>query len=329
MKNLKASAKKIAEIIKKNVDIVEGTGYVAYSSEDSRTGTVIQEFDPEKALALDKRGRYYVYIDEGSFEEISLAGLILKDKLHEGTADSYQQFLINILDGYDDFEENRGRFDISCDSSYLVYSISLMSREHFADAYTLISNSFYEDKDVWVFPYKYEIILLQKAENFSEHIGTNARTIKDMVNSEIYTDIHIGVGGIHQGLSGIRKSYLEAKRAIDVGRVFNLPENIYLYKDMLAERIINMIPLENIEELGIDVLTGDIEGVLDGEMIKTIEVLFKNNLNISDSSRILYIHRNTLLYRMDKIQKATGLDIRKFEDAVILKLIMLLKARRQ
>lgn len=326
MKNLRAFAKKIAEIINKDVDIVEKTGYVVSSSDDSRVGTVVAEFNHETSMPLDEMCRCYVSIEGGSDEEISLAALILKYMSDKGTVDNYRQFLINILEGYGYGEEYCERFGIG-EGSFVIYCITLHSNQNFSDAYNLIYNSFYGEEGIWIFPYEFDIILLKKVSILEEPVKPNAKTIKDMVNSEVYADAYVGVGGIHSGIEGIRKSFLEAKEAIEVGRLFDIPESIYIYKDMLPERIISMIPEEKLQELKAQVLEHIGDEAFDSEMMRTIEVLFKNNLNISDSSKILYIHRNTLLYRLDKIQKVTGLDIKKFEDAVVLKLLISLKVR--
>lgn len=327
MKNLTASLKKIMEIIHKDVDITDDGGFVIYSSNPHRVGTIISSGENEKAV-IDPRRHIYAAIVGGTLEEISLAQLILKDRITEGTADNYQQFLINILDEIEPGEENN-RFGISDDIRYIVYRIDLTDREHFSDAYSLISNSFYGHERKWVFPYRGSIVLVEGRESFLDDVFINANTIRDMINSEVFAGIYEGVGNIHKGTAGIRKSFEEAGEAIRVGCRFSIPDNIFIYKDLLTERLLDTIPDDKTEEFEEEVMGEGLQDIFDGEMTKTVDVLFKNNLNISDSARILYIHRNTLLYRIEKIQKITGLDLRKFEDAVKFKLIFLLKQRNK
>lgn len=329
MKNLTASIKKIADIVKKNVYIVSEAGYIAHSSDASIEGTVIGNFDLSRCKLLDTRNKLYICIDNGSPEEINLGRLILQDKLSEGTADNCQQFLINIMDGTDVPEEYFRRFNLPFDDRYRVYCISLPQGELFHDAYSLVSNSFYGDDNIWVFPYENDIILLEQANNTMNRAESNAKMIRDMANTEIYAHVYIGIGNACEGILNIRQSFREAKEAIRLGRLYNLPREIFIFKDLLAERIVSLIPRDRAEELTGNVFKADINLVLDGEMIRTVETFLKSNLNVSDSSRILYIHRNTLLYRLDKLEKATGLDIRKFEDAVVFKLSYLLKLRRK
>jgi carbohydrate diacid regulator len=171
------------------------------------------------------------------------------------------------------------------------------------------------------------MLMLERLDDEIDSIESNARMIKDMINAELYTQVYIGIGNTCLGLMNIKDSMEQGWEAIKVGRMFNLPDDIFMFRDILPERIISLIPEEKCEELAGRILSDETNHVLDGEMIRTVEVFFKNNLNISDSARILYIHRNTLLYRLDKLQKATGLDVRKFEDAVTFKLAHLLKLR--
>ena len=329
MKNLTTSIKKIADIVKKNVYIASEMGHITHSSDASIEGTVIGSFDLSCCKLLDAGNKLYICIDNGSPEEIELVKLILQDELSEGTADNCQQFLINIVDGTDVPEEYYRRFNLPFDDRYRVYCISVPKGELFHDAYSLVSNSFYGDDNIWVFPYENDIILLEKSDNTLDRAGSNAEMIRDMANTEIYAHVYIGIGNAYEGILNIRQSFREAKEAIRIGRLYNLPREIFILKDLLAERIVSLIPRDRVEELAGNVLKGDINSVLDGEMIRTVETFFKSNLNVSDSSRILYIHRNTLLYRLDKLEKATGLDIRKFEDAVVFKLSYLLKLRRK
>jgi sugar diacid utilization regulator len=325
MKSLTASLIKIAYIIKKNVDIVGRSGLVIYSSDLSRCGIMIENFDFKSVLSIESGFGFYIHIENGSCEEVSLCQLILKDKISQGTADNYQQFLINILEGFEESAENSKKFSIPWDGEYNVYCMRLFNNEQYSDAYSLISNSFYDEGRVWVLAFDRDLLLIELADNTDEQAKLSPSTIKDMINSEVYTDIHIGIGGTHKGILRIKKSLEESQAAIDIGKLFNLPGNIFVYNKLLAERLVYLLPKEKTYDLCSETFSKAVDEILDGEMIKTVEVFFKNNLNVSDSSKILYIHRNTLLYRLDKIQKTTGLDVRKFDDAVTFKLMYSLR----
>lgn len=325
MNDISVYINKISEVIKKDIDLLDRAGYVIYSSEPSRIGMSIDDFS--SPLSIDKKHKLYIHIENGNPEQIALARMILSDREYGGAAESYQQFLINILDGGEALEEECKKYNIAPYGSYIVYCICLSGDGHLNDAYSLILNSFYEDGKAWVLCYGGDIIIVEQVDSISEQIKYNARILKDMINSEVYTDAYIGVGSTQKGIINIKKSLYEAKEAINAGRMLNLPDSIYISKDMLIEKMVSLIPEDKAKALVEQVFKGDLGEIFDSEMKKTVEVFFNTNLNISDSSRILYIHRNTLIYRIDKIQKATGLDIRRFEDAVIFKAGLLLKAR--
>lgn len=326
MKDITTSLKMLSETIKKTIDITNRTGFIMYSSDSVRVGSVVNNFDCISSLSLDKRHNLFIHIENTDMEVSQLVRLILKDKIPEGAAENYQQFLTNIMDGYNYSEEDCRQFKLPYNCNYIVYCIGLFSEEYFNNAYSLISNSFCENNSFRVFPSGNNIIVLEKVDNFTDSVRTNAETIKDIVNSELYTDVWIGIGNIHTGIMSIGKSLYEAREAARIGKLFNIPKGIYIFRDILIERMVAQIPGDKVQELINEIFLENIGQALDEELIRTAQIMFQNNLNISDSSKVLYIHRNTLLYRLDKIQKHTGLDIRRFEDAVIFKLGLLLKS---
>lgn len=325
--DLISSLKKISEIVNKDVDILDRTGNIIYSSDISRLGNKI--IDLNASVMLEGRIKYYLYIGGGSSKEISLARLILQDKLFDGTAENYQQFLINIIEGINQPRDSFDKFNIPYKGEYIVYCIHIPSQEHFNDALSLISNSFYEDSNVWVFPYDDEIVMIQRTDGIEDKPGSNACMIRDMINSELYTHAFIGIGNTCRDIQKVSESFSQAREAIGLGKLFNIPGGIFTFKDILSERIVSLIPEDKAEEITIEIFNDDPELLIDEEMIKTFDTFFKNNLNISDTSRALYIHRNTLIYRLNKIQKLTGLDIRMFQDAVTFRLGYLLNIRRK
>ena len=329
MKSLRSSVKKISEVIKKDVDILDSYGNIVCSSNASREGNFIESAEFKNSMLIDPKYNFYMMIEGGSDKEISLASMIVQDKIYEGTADNYQQFLINILKGSYMPTGSDEKVDGLKDKYFIAYCIKLLTSEHFDNAYSLIRNSFYGDSKKWVLPFEDKIVIVKETDFEFDEVKSDARMIKDMINTELYTDASIGVGNIYKGFMNIKKSYDEAVEAVRLGDMFSLPGKIYVINEMLIERLVSFMPFAKAEEMADGILKGNSEDIFDDEMLRTIEVFYKNNLNISDSSRILYIHRNTLLYRLEKIQKATGLDIRKFQDAVTLKISLLLKSRRQ
>ena len=125
-------------------------------------------------------------------------------------------------------------------------------------------------------------------------------------------------------IKDIARSYREAQAALEVGRVFDTDKNIVSYENLGIGRLIYQLPTTLCEMFLNEVFKkGSIEA-LDRETLSTIQCFFENNLNVSETSRTLYMHRNTLMYRLDKIERVTGLNLRKFSDAVTFRLITIL-----
>lgn len=150
-----------------------------------------------------------------------------------------------------------------------------------------------------------------------------ARTIVDMVNTEIMVNVKVSIGTIVQELKDVSKSYKEAKMALDVGKIFYAENDINAYTSLGIGRLIYQLPI-NLCKMFIEEIFGDhIPEDLDEETLHTINKFFENNLNVSETSRQLFLHRNTLVYRIEKLQKSIGLDIRTFDDALTFKIALM------
>jgi carbohydrate diacid regulator len=156
-----------------------------------------------------------------------------------------------------------------------------------------------------------------------------AAAIEDTILNETTIKAYIGIGNCKPSIYEIRESYLEATEAIDVGRIYDISNRIYLYDELLLERFLHEVPSQICQEYYQTIFQGEVKKVLTDEMITTIEKFFENSLNLSETSRQLYIHRNTLVYRLDKIQKVLGLDLRNFHDAVTFKIMMMLERQER
>ena len=138
--------------------------------------------------------------------------------------------------------------------------------------------------------------------------------------------VRVSYGTVVQELREVSKSYKEATMAMDVGRIFYAEKNVIAYSTLGIGRLIYQLPV-NLCRIFIEEIFGDNQVYdLDEETLTTINKFFENNLNVSETSRQLFIHRNTLVYRIEKLQKATGLDIRTFEDAMTFKIAMMVIA---
>jgi len=152
-----------------------------------------------------------------------------------------------------------------------------------------------------------------------------ARSIVDTLSSEFYTHSVIGIGTIVMGIKDLARSFKEAQVAMEVGKVFDTEKIIVSYDNLGIARLIYQLPTTLCDMFLKEVFKrGSIES-LDHETLFTIQRFFENNLNVSETSRKLFVHRNTLVYRLEKIKKITGLDLREFEDAIVFKVALMVK----
>ncbi|MBQ6733637.1 MAG: helix-turn-helix domain-containing protein [Lachnospiraceae bacterium] len=136
-------------------------------------------------------------------------------------------------------------------------------------------------------------------------------------------DIRISYGTVASELREVSRSYKEAKMALEVGRIFSDENRVVSYTELGIGRLIYQLPIPLCKMFIREIFDGKRPGSFDEETLQTIDKFFENNLNVSETSRQLFIHRNTLVYRLDKLQKSTGLDLRVFEDAITFKIAMM------
>ncbi|HIR28732.1 MAG TPA: helix-turn-helix domain-containing protein [Candidatus Choladousia intestinigallinarum] len=169
------------------------------------------------------------------------------------------------------------------------------------------------------------IILVQelKDEEGYEEVEETAKMLRDMLNTEAMSDVKIAYGTIVNEIRQVSRSYKEAKLALDVGKIFYMERNIIAYNTLGIGRLIYQLPLPLCQMFMKEVFTEAKPDSFDEETLTTINKFFENSLNVSETARQLYIHRNTLVYRLEKLQKSTGLDIRVFDDALTFKIAMM------
>ncbi|MDE7366170.1 MAG: helix-turn-helix domain-containing protein [Lachnospiraceae bacterium] len=169
------------------------------------------------------------------------------------------------------------------------------------------------------------IILVKevKANETYEDLSKTAKVIVDMLNTEAMSTVHVAYGTIVNEIKEVSRSYKEAKMALDVGKIFYGNRNIIAYSNLGIGRLIYQLPIPLCKMFIKEIFDGKSPDEFDEETLITINKFFENSLNVSETSRQLYIHRNTLVYRLDKLQKSTGLDLRVFEDAITFKIALM------
>ena len=147
----------------------------------------------------------------------------------------------------------------------------------------------------------------------------------ETLNSEFYARVSIGISTVADSLKDLARAYKEARVAIEVGKVFDTEKTVVSYENLGIGRLVYQLPTTLCEIFLQEVFKkGSIES-LDHETLMTVQAFFENNLNVSETSRKLFVHRNTLVYRLEKIRKLTGLDLREFEHAITFKVALMVK----
>ena len=163
---------------------------------------------------------------------------------------------------------------------------------------------------------------LASEEGYQEMEKT-AKQILNVLPAEKQEVSHIAYGTIVEEIKEVSRSYKEARMAMDVGRIFFEEKNIIAYSSLGIGRLIYQLPIPLCKMFIKEIFENKSPDDFDEETLVTINKFFENSLNVSETSRQLYIHRNTLVYRLDKLQKSTGLDLRVFEDAITFKIALM------
>lgn len=165
-------------------------------------------------------------------------------------------------------------------------------------------------------------LILDMHRRSREEAFEYAAAAAETMESEAGITCVAGIGRTAATVSDIPQSCREARAAIETGIRHRLTGRVFQWDRLMLERLEDLIPAKEAESFRKELIPPQAEKVLNGETMETIRTFFLNDLNLSTTARQLFIHRNTLLYRMEKVRKATGLDLRKFEDAVVFRMMM-------
>jgi len=192
-----------------------------------------------------------------------------------------------------------------------------------------IIQSLYPDKnkDYVISVGEADIVLVKEIRPGADikEIEKIARSLVDTLNTEFYAKASVGVGTATDNIKDLARSYKEAQVALEVGKVFDTEKNVISYENLGIGRLIYQLPTTLCEMFLQEVFKNGSLDSLDRETLQTIHCFFENNLNVSETSRKLFVHRNTLVYRLEKIRKLTGLDLREFDHAITFKVALMVK----
>ena len=233
--------------------------------------------------------------------------------------------LDNVLPG--DISIKSRELHFNSDISRVVFLINIVSSND-VSAYDVIQNLFPDKNKDFVFNItETDIVLVKEIKNNidAKDLEKLARSISDTLQTEFFTRVNVGIGTPVMGVKDLARSFKEAQIAIEVGKVFDTEKNIVSYDNLGIARLIYHLPTTLCETFLKEVFKKGSIDSLDHETLFTIQRFFENNLNVSETSRKLFVHRNTLVYRLDKIKKLTGLDLREFDHAIIFKIALMVR----
>lgn len=224
-----------------------------------------------------------------------------------------------------DLHQRARELHMDFDQRRVVFVVKAMQTGDIA-AIDVFLSLFPELEHDFVFAMDEETIVLIKEiedDTTEEDLEQLAQVMIDNLNSEAMMNVLVGISTPADNLNMLAGAYKEAQVALEIGKVFEDDKYILSYKSLGVGRLIYHLPTRLCQLFLQEVLTKKGLDALDDEIITTIYEFFKNDLNVSETARKLYIHRNTLVYRLDKVLKTIGLDLRKFDDAVVFKVAMM------
>ena len=309
--NSAAAAKAFAE---SGATVIEGVTYKPFGN----------QIHPEYAVFIDGEDEFAIKYADLSAVTLNSLKQFFDEKYDRGIFIK-NVILDNILPGDIYLKARELRFNN--DTSRVVLLIRVPDQSD-ASTFDIIQNLFPDKtKDFVININETDIALVKDVKTgiASKDIEKLARSIADSLNTELYTHAIIGIGTTVVGIKDLAKSFKEAQVSLEVSKVFDTEKTIVSYESLGIARLIYQLPTTLCEMFLHEVFKiGSIDS-LDHETLFTIQRFFENNLNVSETSRKLFVHRNTLVYRLEKIKKITGLDLREFDDAIVFKVALMVK----
>lgn len=330
--------------------VVDQNGVIVACTDPSRTGEMHEEFALELTAAqgesfVRKMYSFHVFssgsqadfaafvegTDESAARDAGLLAISLQNILqfHDKKFDKANFIknvvLENILPG--DIYGKARELHFATDVTRVVLLIRVTSGNNIS-AYDVVSSLFPDKQKDFVFNVSETDTVLVKElrrDIDEKDIGNLAASIIDTLNGEHYIKAVVGIGTPIANIKDLAGSFKEAQIALEVGKVFDSEQSIVSYNHLGIARLIYQLPTTLCEMFLKEVFNQGSIDSLDEETLFTIQRFFENNLNVSETSRGLFVHRNTLVYRLEKIKKLTGLDLREFDDAIIFKVALMVK----
>ena len=183
------------------------------------------------------------------------------------------------------------------------------------------------DKDYVINISELDVVIVREVphDTDTKDMEDYAKKVIDGIFAKYGLKAMVGISSVVDNLKDLARAYKEARIAFEVGKVFDIEKPVISYENLGIGRLIYQLPTTLCEMFLSEVFKkGSLES-LDRETLMTVQSFFENNLNVSETSRKLFVHRNTLVYRLEKIRKLSGLDLREFDHAVTFKVALMVK----
>ncbi len=258
--------------------------------------------------------------------EAMLMNLLKSSMSIASHGDVYRRVLRQELSGADLVAQaSENQIPVEQERSVLLFQMDQIDK---ASAYTILAELIpLTDTDALVEMDRHRVALLKDMDGIDgdAELYQLAQAVQETLMEEAVKTATVGIGDSKHTLANLGESYQEAKKAMEVGRVFHSGESIHVFRRLMLERFLMNVPREESAHYHGLLFSRKTAKLFNDEMLQTIETFFRKDLNLSDTARQLFIHRNTLVYRLDKVQRQTGLDLRCFDDAVTFKILYELK----
>jgi len=337
------------DTIDRTIGVIDETAAVIACSDLGRIGEISDVIHAESFLSADSfvregytfrpfgsrpRSEYILFVEGTDEQAAKYAGLlaISLSSIKQYYDEKYDRgnfvknvILDNILPGDIYLKARELRFNN--DVNRVVLLIRIHTRTDIS-AYDIVQNLFPDkNKDFVININENDIALVKEIRSGieSQDLEKLARSIVDTLGGEFYTQASVGIGTVVEGIKDLARSFKEAQVALEVGKVFDTERSIVNYDNLGIARLIYQLPTTLCDMFLREVFKRGSIDSLDQETLFTIQRFFENNLNVSETSRKLFVHRNTLVYRLEKIKRLTGLDLREFDDAIVFKVALMVK----
>ncbi len=335
--------------IDRTVGIIDADGTVVACTDLTRIGTIHHDTGEDDRTASESfrhHGYTYKFLTDGGKSDYAVfvdgedekSGMIadilaattqsVKSTFDEkfDKATFIKNIILDNMLPSDIYSKSR-ELHLAQDASYAVYVIRYPEKNDFAPL-QIIQNMFpNKNRDTVIAINDSETAIVREfKEKYDETEAESvARTICDTFGTEFFTNITVGIGTAVTNVKDLSRSYKEARTATEIGKVFDAKNSIFNYKRLGIGRLIYQLPSTLCELFLNEIFKPGVIESLDRETLATVDAFFGNSLNISETARKLFVHRNTLVYRLDKVQKITGLDLREFDNAVTFKVALMVK----